>query len=83
MDDTVMYQAVYNRHGVLKHALRYTDPTLVRDCRDFIADLYARGEPIGNFFEREIAHLPPPRPTTPLIPRDYLARTGRPGPIRS
>ena len=78
-----MYQAVYDEVGVLEHALRYTDGTLVRDCSDFIADLYARGEPIGSFFEREIAHLAPPRPTTPLIGRDHLARTGRPAPIRS
>jgi hypothetical protein len=83
MDGTVMYQAVYDEHGVLEHALRYTDRTLVGRCRDFIEDLYARGEPIDSFFEREIAHLPPPLPTTPLIPRDYLARTGRPIPIRS
>ena len=83
MDDTVMYQAVYDEHGVLDHALRYTDQELVRRCRDFIADLYARGEPIGDFFEREIAHLTPPHPAEPTIPRDYLARTGRPIPIRS
>jgi hypothetical protein len=83
MDGTVMYRAVYDEHGVLEYALRYTDRTLVRDCRDLIADLYACGEPIGTFFEREIAYLPPPRPTAPLIPRDYLVRTGRPIPIRS
>jgi hypothetical protein len=67
MDGTVMYQ----------------DQALVRRCRDYIADLYARGEPIGDFFEREIAHLTPPSPATPTIPRDYLVRTGRPIPIRS
>jgi hypothetical protein len=83
MDGTVMYQAVYDENGVLESALRYANRTLVRDCRDFIADLYARGEPIGSFFEREIAYLPPPRPTAQLIPRDYLVRTGRPIPIRS
>jgi hypothetical protein len=83
MDGTVMYQAVYDERGVLEYALRYTDQTLVRQCRDFIADLYARGEPISNFFEREIAHLPPPHPVAPVIPRDYLVQTGRPHPIRS
>jgi hypothetical protein len=82
MDGTVMYQAVYDEHGVLEHALRFTDQALVTRCRDFIAGLYARGEPIGDFFEREIVRLPPPRPV-PLIPRDYLAQTGRPRPIRS
>jgi hypothetical protein len=82
MDRDVMYQAVYDQYGVLEHALRYTDPVLVSRCRDFIADLYARGEPISDFFEREIAHRPPPV-VGPAIPRDYLARTGRPRPIRS
>jgi hypothetical protein len=83
MDDAVMYQAVYDDLGVLEHALRYTDPVLVSRCRDFIAALYARGEPISDFFQREIAHLPPPRPADPAIPRNYLETTGRPGPIRS
>jgi hypothetical protein len=83
MDDTVMYQAVYDERGVLAYALRYTSRPLVVRCRDFIAALYDRGEPIRSFFEREIAQLPPPRPGAPSIPRDYLARTGRPQPIRS
>lgn len=83
MDDTVMYQAVYDERGVLAYALRYISRPLVARCRDFIADLYDRGEPIRSFFEREIAQLPPPRPAAPSIPRDYLERTGRPQPIRS
>lgn len=83
MDDTVMYQAVYDGRGVLEHALRYVGRPLVGRCRDFIADLYGRGEPIDSFFAREIAHLPPPRPRSPAIPRDYLVQTGRPRPIRS
>jgi len=82
MDRDVMYQAVYDEHGVLEHALRYTDAALVSRCRDFIADLYARGEPISDFFQREIAHLPPPT-AEHVIPRDYLETTGRPRPIRS
>jgi hypothetical protein len=82
MDRNVMYQAVYDEHGVLEHALRYTDGATVSRCRDFIADLYARGEPISDFFKREIAPLPPP-PGGHVLPRDYLERTGRPYPIRS
>jgi hypothetical protein len=83
MGRRVMYQAIYDDHGVLEHALKYTDQALVSRCRDFIADLYAHGEPINSFFEREIAPLPPPHPAEPAIPADYLERTGRPGPIRS
>jgi len=83
MDRDVMYQAVYDEHGVLGHALRYTDRALVGHCRDFIADLYDRGEPISDFFAREVASLPPPRRAKPAFPRAYLERTGRPHPIRS
>jgi hypothetical protein len=83
MDTEVMYQAVYDGHGVLEHAVRYTDKTLVSRCRDFIAGLYGRGEPIGEFFQREIAHLPQARPEWPAIPHDYLERARRPRPIRS
>ena len=83
MDDNVMYQAIYDDKGVLEHALRYTDKALVARCRDFIADLFLRGEPIGEFFWREIAHLPPARPSRQAIPLDYLRRAGRPQPIRS
>lgn len=80
MDTTVMYQAVYDGNGVLDHALRYTDEELVRRCRDFIVALHGRGEPVSDFFQREIAHLPPPRPDRQAIPHDYLEQTGRPQP---
>lgn len=83
MDDTVMYQAVYDDRGVLEYARRYTSRSLVARCRDFIAGLYQRGEPIASFFAREIAGLPPPRQLASAIPQDYLVRTGRPRPIRS
>ena len=83
MDHTLMYQAIYDNHGVLEHAQRYTSRVLVSRCRAFIAALYGRGEPIRDFFQREIAHLPPPRTTDPAVSRDYLERTGRPHPIRS
>jgi len=83
MDDCVMYEAVYDGHGVLDHARRYTDKILVGRCREFIADLYARGEPISAFFQREISHLPPARPSRQSIPHDYLEQAGRPLPIRS
>jgi len=83
LDGDLMYRAIYDDHGVLEYALRYTDRVVVSRCRDFIADLYDRAEPIADFFARKVAHLPPPRPTKPAIPKDYLALTGRPDPIRS
>ncbi len=83
MDNNVMYQAVYDGSGVLEYALKYTDRELIESSRNFIAMLFARGEPIATFFAREIAPLPPPRPGAPVIPRDYLERVSRPRPIRS
>jgi hypothetical protein len=83
LDTDVMYQAVYDDHGVLDHALRYTDSALVERCRDFIIGLYERGEPMRDFFRREIAPLPPPRWGNQAIPHDYLEHAGRPRPPRS
>jgi hypothetical protein len=83
MDSGVMYQIIYNSLGVPDYVLRYTNAALVRRCRDFIADLFGRGEPISKFFQREIAHLQPPRPTRQTIPHDYLERAGRPRPPRT
>lgn len=83
MDDNVMYQAIYDDKGVLENAVRYSDRALVARCRDFIASLFARGEPISSFFQREIAGLPPAQPAGRAIPHDYLKRAGRPQPIRS
>lgn len=81
IDRRVMYQAVYNDDGVLENALKYTDGELVSQCRDFIVGLYDRGEPLGSFFEREIAHLPPPRRAEPALPVDYLERKGLSHPV--
>lgn len=83
MDDKVMYQAIYDENGVLEAARRFDDPALIWRCREFIADLYRRGEPIGEFFRREVTELPPAQSARPTIPPDYLQEKGRPGPIRS
>jgi hypothetical protein len=83
MDATTMYQAIYDDHGVLEYVLRYTDRHLVDQCRNLISRLYSRGEPISRFYRREIAHMPAPCPAEPVVPVDYLEKTGRPHPIRS
>jgi uncharacterized protein DUF6879 len=82
LGDQVMYEAVYDGSGVLEYTLKYTDPGLIAQSRDFIRRLYERGEPIGSYFEREVKGLPPARPERPL-PDGYLDDAGRPGPIRS
>lgn len=80
MDTDVMYRVVYDDNDVLDHALRYTDKTLVKRCRDFIVGLYERGEPISEFFQREMSVLTPPRPERQSVPHDYLEQAGRPRP---
>lgn len=60
LDRDVMYEVVYAADGSPGHALRCTDTALVGHFRDLIAGLYARGEPIRDFFQREIEPLPPP-----------------------
>lgn len=56
----VMYEAVYDAHGVLEAANRFTDRALIADCQRFIERLYDTGEPLDEFFARDVAHLEPP-----------------------
>lgn len=53
----VMYQAMYDEQGVLEGATRYTDRDLIVRCQRFIEKLYADGEELPVFFEREVAPL--------------------------
>lgn len=57
----VMYEAVYDEHGVLEGARKFTDRTVIGRCQRFIAALYAKGEPLRSYFERRLAHLPAPQ----------------------
>ncbi|GAA1932759.1 DUF6879 family protein [Kitasatospora viridis] len=56
----VMYEAVYDGRGVLESVRRFADPALILRCRQFIVDLYGRGEPLESYFAREVAELPAP-----------------------
>nr|MDT0659105.1 hypothetical protein [Micromonospora sp. DSM 115978] len=58
----LMYEAVYDDEGVLAAARRFTDRDLIARCQRLIEDLYQLGEPLDEFFTREVATLqPPPR----------------------
>src|SRR5262249_53605547 len=81
--DEVMYEAVYDRNGVLKGARRYEGRDGVRRCRDLIVSLFDRAEPLADFFAREVAVLPMPHLGRRRLPDGYLERAGRPRPIRS
>lgn len=56
----VMYEAIYDDDGVLTAAQRWLDQDLVVRCQRFVADLYRDGEPLDEFFDREVASLEPP-----------------------
>lgn len=66
---SVMYTVIYDAEGKGAGARRFTDPGLIRATVAEFKDLYARGESIAAFFEREIAPLAPPavrRPSAQL-----------------
>ncbi|WP_188991944.1 DUF6879 family protein, partial [Saccharopolyspora thermophila] len=67
--DTV-YEIRYSDDGVLDGAVRHTDLEAATRCKDFLADLYARGEELDRFFWREVAPLPPPVPEGPDVPEE-------------
>ncbi|MEV4478383.1 DUF6879 family protein [Micromonospora coxensis] len=56
----LMYDVLYDRSGTLDGARRHTDARLIGRCRQVIADLYAAGEPLRDYFAREVAGLPAP-----------------------
>lgn len=74
-----IYIPGYDQNGVLEYATKYPwSSSLTR----FVQDFYYQGQPVDEYFDIHIAHLPPPQPTTPL-PANYLETTGRPQPTRT
>ncbi|MGF1430410.1 DUF6879 family protein [Kitasatospora sp. LaBMicrA B282] len=58
--DTV-YEIAYDAAGALAGAVRHTDPALTARVTAFIAQLYAQGEDLSEFFaRRRVAGLVPP-----------------------
>jgi hypothetical protein len=57
--DTV-YRILYTDEGVPAGARRVIDPARTGRCIEFIQELYTGGEDLSRFFDREVAHLPPP-----------------------
>jgi hypothetical protein len=58
--DVVMYEVVYDDDGNAAGANRYTNPELIKETSAGFNALYDRAEPFFDFFDREIAPLPPP-----------------------
>ena len=61
LGDLVMYEVVYDEDGNAAGANRYTDRSLIRETNAGFEALYARCEGFHDFFDREIAPLPPPQ----------------------
>jgi hypothetical protein len=56
----VMYEVIYDERGILDGARRYADPGLIGRGQQLIAELYASGEPLSDYFRRRVAGLPAP-----------------------
>jgi hypothetical protein len=61
--DQMLYEVRYDKQGTPCGARRIDDPNVVAPVHDEIAALWARGEPLMDYFEREIAPMPPPNLT--------------------
>jgi hypothetical protein len=59
-NDTV-YQLLYDDDDLIKGAIRFTDADVLIRCVTVMKQLYTTGEDVRSFFERQVAHLPPPR----------------------
>ncbi|KPI26289.1 hypothetical protein OK074_0958 [Actinobacteria bacterium OK074] len=55
-----LYHNQYSETGAPVGAVRYTDPEVVESWEHYIRALYAAGEDIASYFEREVAPLPSP-----------------------
>jgi hypothetical protein len=60
MGSLVMYEILYDETGVLAGGRKFTDRDLIAGCRAEVHALYAEGEDFSDFFDREVAPLPPP-----------------------
>jgi hypothetical protein len=56
----VAYEVLYSDAGICVGARLIEDPAVLEGCLADIEALFARGEEFAAYFEREIAHLPPP-----------------------
>ncbi|MEU6710253.1 DUF6879 family protein [Nonomuraea sp. NPDC046802] len=57
---SLMYEVLYDRYGGGRGGRRITDPLVVGPCLRAVRELFAEGEDVLDFHEREIVPLPPP-----------------------
>jgi hypothetical protein len=57
LGDRVVYRLLYDETGLQEGAVRYGQPALVARWREFIQRLYARGEEISDYLERNAGEV--------------------------
>lgn len=60
LGDRVLFEVVYDATGTAEGARRIDDPHVIRAAAAEIAELHEAGEPLLQFYRREIEPLPPP-----------------------
>lgn len=60
LDNRTLYEILYTEAGAFESARRFTEPEVVQPWVAYVKQAYARAEDIRAYFERAVAHLPPP-----------------------
>lgn len=60
LDNKVLYHVLYTEASATEGALRHTDPDVVRPWAAYLHTLWESAEEVASYFDRAVAHLPPP-----------------------
>lgn len=60
LGDRALYMVRYDSTGTACGAWRINDPDVIAVCSAELSELFSAGEPLLDYFHREIAPLPPP-----------------------
>lgn len=60
LDNRTLYEILYTDAGAYDSTRRFTDPEIVEPWVAYVRQAYAAAEDIETYFERAVAHLPPP-----------------------
>ncbi|MPY53345.1 DUF6879 family protein [Streptomyces acidicola] len=62
LDGRTLFRVLYTDTGQPDGAIRFTDPRTVRRWTDYLRYVYEAAEDVQAYFDRAVAHLPPPPP---------------------
>ncbi|MEU3421563.1 DUF6879 family protein [Streptomyces murinus] len=62
LEGRTLYRVLYTDAGRPDGAVRFTDPSTVRNWSEYLRELYGAAEDIQEYFDRAVAVLPPPPP---------------------